>query len=95
MAMLRLLTALVALVLILAQPRDAAAGSATCDSDWDERVDVFSCGGDPELRDAYCRSIAPPEETQGCQICADDCHDLESGAGYYWCRASSSGCSGA
>ena len=91
LAILRLLTAIAALVLILAQPRDATALSTTCDSDWDDKVEVFSCGGSQELRDSYCQSIAP-SSTNGCQICADACHEGESGPGWYWCRASDNGC---
>jgi hypothetical protein len=89
MAMLRLLTALVALVLILAQPREAAAGTGDCDSGWDDRVEVFACGPYEDMRDEECRQRALSDpSTEGCEICADRCQEGPDGW-YYWCRAQS------
>jgi hypothetical protein len=94
MSVLRLLSALAALTLVVVQPRVADATPVDCF--WQEKIEVFSCDGDPGLRDQYCQSIAPPGEengAEGCDICADQCQ-TQGETRWYWCRATHDLCSG-
>jgi hypothetical protein len=94
MPILRLLTALTALLIILAQPRDAAAESEHCQ--WREEVQVFSCNGNPSARQVWCEGLygepdPSDEEEGGCHACASSCSGSEGGS--YLCYSTTFPCS--
>ena len=74
MPFLRFSTAVVALALVLAQPRIAAGADEICE--WNDTYYTFgACGPAWWLRDEACRSIAPEyiTENENCLVCSGEC----------------------
>src|SRR5687767_9269355 len=74
MSFVRLLAAVAAFVIVLAQPRDGVAADPVCEGsgEFNLLVETWACGPESGRQD-YCESQASTWHKDNCDLCVSDC----------------------